>query len=331
MNYDDFIEYVKENLGDCYRDVMLAEAANGDAMNLDNIRTKSLDVTVQRVMKNNGIMLDAVSIYEEGERISPNIYLKPFYDSYLMGKPLDFVLTEIIFRYRNEKAESDFDYINFEDYDRVKDKLVFRLINFERNKELLSGCPYIEYLDLAITFRYVIDESVLGLASILITDREFEKWDVNVDELYRQALFNSIQRNPWCMEPLSKIVFDSFDERLRDKLTPELLDELDSIKRYGLGVNLYIMTNQSKAFGAGCILYDNVIRNFARVQEANVYILPSSVHEVMLVPEDDDISPEFLLDLLLEANRSSVGLIDLLSDNLYYFDRQRDEITIFNV
>ena len=112
MNYDDFIMYIKENLADCYRDVMVSEVLDREmktgALDGDNIKERraeeenqyeKCEVIVQKVVKNNGILLDAVSIYQEGERISPNIYLKPFYDSYMMGKPLDFIMTEIIFQY----------------------------------------------------------------------------------------------------------------------------------------------------------------------------------------------------------------------------------------
>ncbi len=333
MNYEEFIEYVKENLAACYKDIILTEEIDNNGLHKEG-QQKELDkceVVVQKVVKNNGIQLDAVSIYEEGERVSPNIYLKPFYDSYMMGKPLDFVMTEIVFRYRNEKAETDFDYIDLNEYDEIKNDIVLRLINYERNKDMLEGCPYIKYLDLAISFRYVIKESALGLASILITNREFERWKISVDELYRKALSNSMQKYPWCMEPLSKLVLECFDDRIKNELNQEIVDVLQSNDNLDLGVNLYVMTNRTKAFGAGCILYDDVISNFARVQEANVFILPSSVHEVMLLPEEDDISAQFLLELLTEANRSSVGLIDLLSDNIYYYDRNADEITICNV
>ena len=125
MNYDDFIEYVKENLVDSYRDIMLAEFSNSGDTKYDEYTWNNIEVSVQKVVKNNGIILDAVSMYEDGERISPNIYLKPFYDSYLMGKPLDFIMTEIIFRYRNEKVETDFGCIDLDDYETVRNKVVY--------------------------------------------------------------------------------------------------------------------------------------------------------------------------------------------------------------
>lgn len=353
MNYDEFLEYIKNNLAESYTEIMVAEAidnlvgvSSDDDEASSDVRIDeyvyhrkrkeaenkygNCDVVIQKVVKNNGIILDAVSIYQEGEQVSPNIYLRPFYEEYLMGKPLDIIMAEIVFHYRNEKAESNFAPIDFECYENVKDKIVVRTINYERNETMLRNCPYIRYLDLAITFRYVVGEDSYGLATVLISNKEFGYWNIDKEELYRTALFNTMQTYPWCMEPLSRLVFDTFDNRMLEKLSKELAEELKQIQNCELGVNIYILTNRAKAFGANCILYDNVISNFAKVQDTNIYILPSSVHEVMLVPEEDDTDPEFLRELLRQANRSSVGLIDLLSDNIYYFDKNKDEIVIFN-
>ena len=77
------------------------------------------------------------------------------------------------------------------------------------------------------------------------------------------------------------------------------------------------------------MLYDSVIRNFAKVQGKNIIILPSSIHEVILVPEQEDTDIEFLQNLVIDANKSAVGLIDLLSDSIYYYQLEKDEITIY--
>lgn len=94
-------------------------------------------------------------------------------------------------------------------------------------------------------------------------------------------------------------------------------------------IGVYMLTNDTGINGAFCLLYDDVIKNFAKEQNWNVYILPSSVHELMLVPEQEDTALEFLAELVVEANQTAVGLIDLLSDNIYYYDRDRDEISIY--
>lgn len=330
MNYDDFLDYIKNNLKESYMEIMACEELKKETDNtkdIEEIKRKydNCQVCIQHVVKNNGVELDAASIYVEGKHISPNIYLKPFYDSYTMGKPLNFILTEIIYQYIKCSNNNDINITDIREFNNIKNNIVIRVINYEKNMETLKNCPHKRFLDLAITFRCIINEDEIGLATIMITNKEFGNWNINIEELYQLALFNTMQRYPWQMIPISKVVLDCFEDRIKE-LPLEVSEELKNLKLEETGVNMFILTNQTKTFGAACMLYDNVIRNFARVQEANVYILPSSIHEVMLIPEDDMTSVDFLQNLLYEANQSSVGLIDLLSDNVYYYDRNMDKI-----
>lgn len=332
MDYNEFLEYVQNNLADCYKEIMASEEMEreGDfTKDIEEIKNKynNCQVKLQHVLKNNGIELDAVSIYIEGKHLSPNIYLKPFFDSYRMGKPLSFVMMEIIYQYKKYSSETDINEIDINDFKSIRNDIVLRLVNYDRNKEMLKECPYKLFLDLAITFRCIVNEDDIGMASIMITNKEFDRWDVDLEDLYQLALFNTVQRYPWQMIPISKVVMDCFESRINE-LPEDVASELKNLRLEETGVNMFVLTNQPKVFGAACLIYDNVIKNFAKVQESNVYIMPSSVHEVMLVPEDDTTSSEFLQELLDEANRSSVGLIDLLSDHIYYYDRDMDKIVI---
>ena len=93
--------------------------------------------------------------------------------------------------------------------------------------------------------------------------------------------------------------------------------------------SIWVLSNNEGLNGANCILYKDCLSKLARELDANLYILPSSIHETMLVAENEDAEPEFLQELVREANLSVVGLIDLLSDNIYYYDRDKDEIIIY--
>lgn len=330
MNYEEFKEYIIKNIAGVYVDEMISEQVRlkGTVDNEEIERIKSCEVSIKQITKNNGIKLDALSIYKKGDRISPNIYLKPYYDSYLMGKPIDFIMTEIIFHYRNESVDTDDMYcIDLNDYEEIKDRIIVRLINKELNRELLKECPYIEYLDLAITFRYLVSNGKKGIATILISDKEFEEWGITIEELYRQALKNTVDMFPYTIEPLQNIIIKDINEV--KNLPEQIKEDLELIKDCVLDIKIYLLTNDCKANGAGAILYDGVVRNFSEEQGSNIYILPSSLHEVMLVPEDKDTDPKFLKELLADANRSSVGLIDLLGFNVYYYNREKDSLTIY--
>ncbi|MCR5702063.1 MAG: DUF5688 family protein [Lachnospiraceae bacterium] len=322
MNYNEFLEYIEENLLEVYRDYE-AEHMKLSETEADDFISKC-SLKIQKVVKNNGIVLDAVCIHKENENISPNIYLKPYYDSYEMGKPLELIMEDIIHRYKEEMNNNNIEYVDISDYKNIGSNLVVRVVNYEMNKDLLKSCPHKRYLDVAITFRYIFDVNEVGIASALITNKEFDKWGVGVEEIYEKALFNTMQKYPWNIMSITDMITDLYREKMHG-FGGDISNILGDVTQ---DVNMYILTNTDKAYGATCMLYDNVISNFAKVKNANVYVLPSSVHEVMLVPEYEGLDPVFLHTLLSEGNKSSVGLIDLLSDSIYYFDRMMDRLII---
>jgi len=308
MNYEEFLEYIKEHLKEV----------------LEEGQTYHIDI--HKIVKNNGIVLDGLAIRKETESVSPNIYLNPYFESYQMGKPIAVIMEEIILRYRRLCKEHEIDVLDITDFNNVKDRIVLRIVNYEKNKDMLKVCPNRRYLDLAITFRYMVSKDALGIASSLVSKEEFELWQVDLEELYHLALFNTMREFPWRMDSLVKVVTESIRGQANDVLPENMIKELEQMEN---GVNMYVLTNDHGINGATCILYDNVIRNFAKVQDCNIFILPSSVHEVMLVPENTETEPEFLEELVMEANKSAVGLIDLLSDHIYYYDKEREQIYIY--
>ena len=333
MNYEEFLEYIKGNLAKVmeHREHICKDKSENEPREdrKQEETGNSYEVELHKIIKNNGITLDGLTIRKTGECIGPNIYLNSYFESYQMGKPLSVIMEEIISCYESAKEEKMFEIEDIRDFSAVKDKIVLRLVNYEKNKEQLKNCPYKKYLDLAVTFRYVAGKDPVGIASSLISNTEFNMWNIQLEELYQIALFNTMREFPWQMNSLAKVISDCLKDRFPEILPDEVYADVDKIRNKEDGVSMYVLTNDTGINGATCILYDNVIKHFAKVQESNIFILPSSIHEVMLVPENTETEPEFLISLVVEANQSAVGLIDLLSDNIYYYDREKDQIYIY--
>ncbi len=329
MNYEEFLEYIKNNLVEYFikqeGKSVEEEKKEGEAVE----STECYEAELHKVVKNNGIVLDGVTLRKKGECVSPNIYLNTYYENYQMGKPLSVIFEEIISYYKKVKEENCLEIEDVGDFSLVRNKIVLRLVNYEKNKEQLKTCPYKRYLDLAITFRYIASKDCMGIASSLISNQEYEQWKIDLEDLYQIALFNTMREFPWQMESLAKVIADCMRTKVSGILPKELLNDLEEMGNMENGVNMYVLSNDAGLNGATCILYDNVIRNFAKVQEANLFLLPSSIHEVMLVPEDVDTDPQFLSELVVEANQSAVGYIDLLSNHIYYYDREKDQVFIY--
>lgn len=325
MNYQEFLEYIKDNLAEMmeYQEYICRDDKDREESGT------SYEVELHKVVKNNGIVLDGLTIRKKGECISPNIYLNSYFQSYQMGKPLSIIMEDIIYQYQKAKEESDFNIVDITDFSAVKDRIVLRLVNYEKNKEQLKNCPFKRYLDLAVTFRYIAGKDQIGIASSLISNTEFEGWNIELDELYQLALFNTMREFPWHMDSIARVIADCLKDKALDNLSKEMLAEIEEFKDKENRVNMYVLTNDAGINGATCILYDNVIKHFAKVQDANIFILPSSIHEVMLVPESAETEADFLTNLVIDANNSAVGLVDLLSDHIYYYDREKDQVYIY--
>lgn len=331
MNYQEFLSYIEKNISEYMnaRELKKLEKTR-EQCEEDFVEVEiCYEAHLHTITKNNGIILDGITLLNKGEQTGPNVYLNSFFESYQMGKPLQAIMEEIVLCHEKAKAEMSFDIIDILDFDIVKERIIVRLVNYEKNKEQLSVCPYIKYLDLAITFRILANKDVMGVASSMVSNKEFAQWGVELDDLYQIARFNTMREFPWQMESLVRVVSECFGECLPESLKKDFMEDLRELESIENRVTMFVLTNEVGINGATSILYDNVIKNFARMQDCNVFILPSSVHEVMLVPENAETEPQFLEELVTEANQSAVGLIDLLSDNIYYYDQEKDSVCIY--
>ncbi len=326
MNYEEFLNYIVENLPNLMNELEQERRSNEDT---DEKNVVNYAAHLHTITKNNGITLDGVTLLNEGECVGPNIYLNTFYDSYQLGKPIQTIMEEIIECHNRAMEENRIDVVDVCDFEAVKDHIIVRLVNYEKNQVQLEECPHKRYLDFAITFRYLVNKDTAGLASSLIQNKEFEQWNINLDDLYHIALFNTMREFPWHTESLTRVVFDCLTECMPSQYTEELKERMEELDQVEEKIPMYVLTNDVGLNGATCLLYDNVIRNFSVVHECNLYILPSSVHEVILVLETEDTNSDLLQEIVLDANQSAVGMIDLLSDNIYYYDREIDEISIY--
>ena len=89
---------------------------------------------------------------------------------------------------------------------------------------------------------------------------------------------------------------------------------------------MYVLSNKSKLNGSGCILYQNLLRSLGKKLESDFYILPSSVHEVLLIPADDQDSYEELTAMVQEVNATQLANEEILSDHVYYYSREAEKL-----
>ena len=292
---------------------------------------KGHSLTLKPVNKNNGVVLHGLVINNGHCNISPTIYLDYYYDEYKKGQSVDFLASQIISQYQRFALEDDFDISFFTDYEKCKKNISYKLINYEKNKELLKDVPHIVYLDLAIVFYCLIsniDSRLKAInesdtSSILIRNSHMEHWGVTVNDLFEVASVNTPKLLKSEIRNLADIVKELMEE---SALSPQLEEDenlLEDSRQYPM----YVLTNKIKLFGACCILYKNLLGEFANKLESDLYIIPSSIHEVLLVPKTIECDSEYLTDLIRQVNSTELDTQEVLSDHVYYYSRVDDAIT----
>lgn len=295
---------------------------------------KDYKAAIRNVIKNNDMELEGLTIYEEGSVVSPTIYLNEYYEEYEDGRPIGNIIAEIMDVYESHKDRADFDVEGFKDFEGNRDKIVYKLVNAAQNRKLLMDVPYVPLLDLAIVFCYLFESTPEGSATAMIHNSHLQLWDISVEDLYEAALKNTPSMLKYELKNMDEIikemlVADVWENRKdescnREELQKAADDIIGSIQEHA--IQMYVLTNKNRLNGAACMLYDGVLHKFACKEGKDLYILPSSIHEVILVPARDDITREELNSMVCEVNSTEVDEVDILSDHVYIYRRETGKI-----
>ena len=283
-------------------------------------------VRVQAVQKNNGMVLCGLTIQKIGVNIAPTIYLDSLYEEYRNGRTLVSIVNTISATYEQHKVEKNFSVDALSSFDSVKDKICFKLINAEKNQELLQDVPYVSFMDLAIVFYILVDQSVDGNATALVRNGMMQLWgNPDMDDIYKLAKMNTQRlfrgHVASMMEVMSGIIAEN------DNVDSDLVDAFFSMDVYEDSfVPMFVATNKCKINGASVILYDGLLAEFARRIGGDFYILPSSIHETILLPATGDMDVDYLIDMVRAVNSTEVAPDEILSDNVYKYIADEDRV-----
>jgi len=251
------------------------------------------------IPKNNGMKADGILVRGNGERIGITIYVsKEHLENATISEIADFVCCE----YQNAfTSKSPLDEIeNFADGQFVLSNVVYQLINKQRNVDFLDSVPHKEFLDLALIYRVVLSVGNEGISSYVVRNDFLSVTSISIEELDEAAKKNTISKLGTCCLNLEEVVGDY---SLHDEATPQL----------------YVLTNEVRNNGAVLMSYSSVLSEIAGKLGGNLIILPSSIHEVLLLAEDTEISITDLRSMVESVNQKEVLAEEVLSNNVYRF------------
>lgn len=267
-------------------------------------------VFIEKVTKNNGVILTGLIVMKNN--ISPTIYLDDFYTDYIKGASFDSILLRINSIYASNADVYKFKIPNIKCYDEVVNKLFIKVINRERNIELLKKVPHIDFLDLSAVIHVLLGSTDEGISSTIVKNEMLTYWNVEEEELFKSAYNNS------------------------DMLFPlEICSMKEVLESYGVeypycdGIDMYIASNNKRLNGASAIMYKELFDEFCIQHLLNsVYIIPSSINDLILLPIDEDINPAAIQQMIREVNRENVSEEEFLSNNLYRYNKGTNKIEI---
>ena len=310
MEYETFLNEVKEQM----------EHALG----------KGYDLTLRRVPKNNGPMLDGLCIAKSGGHVAPAIYLNPCYLQHQAGRPIGDIVSELMTLYQDNQTPPDVDYEKLACFEEIRPFIACRLIHADSNQALLKEIPHIAWLDLALVFYLCLHEDDSGLMTATIHNLHLDIWNISLTELKETALANTPRLFPPVISSMARIIEDLSEAMEQEPASQPFGNQPGD---HGLpdpdaSAPFFVLSNTSGINGAACILYPGVLKNFADSMEKDIIILPSSIHEVLLLPDDGDISYNEMSRLVAHINQTEVPKEDRLSNQVYFYSRQNQSLTL---
>lgn len=270
---------------------------------------KNARVRIRTVLKNNGVKLRGLSVFREGETVTPSVYLGDFYEIYKKEGSLDGIL-ECMGQYYEEKRKTeDIDVAYYYDYERVRETLRVRLINYERNVEFLETVPHVRILDLALVSYSYMEQSPLENGYITVTAAHMELWKIDRKRLFADAIENSCKTASRIRLELVKCIEDMIKERGEDIQAADFCEEECS---------MCVLTNEQKLNGAGVLVYPGCLEECGAYYRSDYYILPSSIHELLVLPAED-VNETVLVSMVQDVNDAHVASEEILSYHVYRY------------
>ena len=278
-------------------------------------RLNYAEVQAHTVTKNNSVELRAIMISEKGVKVTPTIYLGMYYEEYTSGTELEMVINRIMELYQKKRYRGNVNMEELLQWDNIKDKVVCRLINMEKNKEMLKNVPYIPWFDLAAIFCLVLKEDEEEMATAIINQNLCRTWKKSVEDLMQVAKKNTVSLFPPKKESLRNII--KFMIGKSDL-------PYDNIKD-----NMIVLTNTKLSHGAITFLYPNVLSEIAEELQSDLYILPCGIHETIAMPANI-VDRQEVLSVVKDMNEHAVLETDFLSDSIYYYDKEKGILCMYS-
>jgi len=297
MDFDEFKEKVKDNI-----------------KNYLPMQYEKANVSLQSVVKNNDVQLTGLMIRLEENNIAPFIYLDRYYEQYQNGMELPDIMKDIAELRVSSEQSVKLDISRITDFNQVKDNIICKLINGDMNEEYLADKPYTQIEDMAVIYVIDLGSGAEGHMSSPITYDLMKRYGVDTQMLHEIAIHNLAK---------SEIVFKSMKDALMEIMLPDGVPEEDPLAEILSAedeIPMYVLSNAEKLNGAASVLDKDTMETISEMLGGDFVVIPSSIHEVIILPMDDNVDKDELEGIIREVNTGQVAPEERLSYHAYQYD-----------
>ncbi len=259
------------------------------------------------VEKMQGQSYTAITVSPANSNVGMNINVDSLYEQMQYGATYQNVVSHALNQATSFLEDAPkFDVAAITDYSQMKDKLFVDVVGAERNAEMLAKVPHMQVEDMAMVYRIQVGQREGEIASALITNQMMASMGVTPEQLHQDALENAATIHPAKVQNLSEVIAEmtGMPVEMVEDSTPQLL----------------VVSNEDKIKGASALFYPDVMDQLAKEAGGDFFVLPSSIHEVLVMPDTGEMKAGELKAMVTSINGDVVDPADVLTDQVYHFD-----------
>lgn len=268
------------------------------------------EIFFHKIKRNNQVRQEGMVVREKGDNISSILPLFQLYGTYQESGSMRQAVTAAL-KMLEEKSKILEGRLP-KTWAEARGKLHAELVHYEWNKEALENIPYQRFLNFAVVYRMEVPMLEKCEAGMRVNHHLMEMWGITKEQLHKTAMEN-LENEAYQIQPISKVL-------------GELMGTVLEMPEDDTGE--YVLSNARCHYGAAGMLRKDILQEFSEKIGGNFYILPSSVHELILVPEIFPICTEYLREMVGEVNEGDVVREEWLSEDVYYYDCEKHEVKI---
>ena len=304
MNKDEFIKMIKDEILECMPEEF-----------------RDYTVRIDEVNKSGDVRLHGLCLIKGNNGAAPILYLEPYFEMYREGMNKEELLGVIADKYYDIVRNAPNIVIPDMSFENTKDNLRVRLVYNKTNRNYLvdhvhcdAGCGYslVAYADLS---NRLFDGAIVNIRKDML-----EPYGLDENEVIKAAMEGSIKN---CPARLSYIE-DSLMSMMAGGEKENLLD----LDRIDLSRGVLVLTTEDNFAGAATLFYPGVKEKIAKLMDWDYFILPSSVHEVLMIPADGRFSAKELAMMVKAVNSNEVSKEDQLGNRVLFYDRENSELCV---